>query len=76
MSDSHDNLDALKRAVQYCNRQKVDGVLHAGDLVSPFVNRVLKDLQVNPGELCGWLTGKSTLALWDTQSNSAEIITV
>jgi uncharacterized protein len=153
MSDSHDNLDALRRAVQYCNAQKVAAVLHAGDLISPFVNRVIKDLQapftaifgnndgekfglrqvfqnkifepphemtidnkrilmlhdpvlvnvlqesgafdlilyghlhqidvhkgknlvVNPGELCGWLTGQSTLALWDTETNSAEIVTI
>ena len=153
MSDSHDNMDALKRAVHYCNQKKVGAVLHAGDLVAPFVFRVLKDLQapliivfgnndgeknglsqvfknkifeppheinvdgrhilmlhdpamlktiagtdrydlilvghthaisvqkeknliVNPGELCGWLTGKSTLALWDTETNTAEIITI
>ena len=45
MSDSHDNLNALKRAVEFCNQQKVEAVLHAGDLIAPFVNRVLKELK-------------------------------
>ena len=153
MSDSHDNLDALQRAVDYCNNQKVDAVLHAGDLVAPFVKRVLKNLNapltivfgnndgernglrqvfrdiifeppheltiddrkvlmlhdpillnvlketdmydlvlyghlheieisknknliVNPGEIGGWLTGKSTIAVWDTKLNDAQILTI
>lgn len=153
MSDSHDNMDALHRAVAFCNEHKVDHVLHAGDLVAPFVNRALKNLDapltivfgnndgetnglrqmfkgkifdpphaltldrrrvlmlhdpmlmevlreseqydlilyghtheieiskgrnlvVNPGELCGWLSGKCTLALWDTKTNEAEIVEI
>jgi len=153
MSDSHDNLDALKRVVDYCNKEKVDYILHAGDLVAPFVFKVLKNLEspliivfgnndgekhglrqvfkdkifepphslkidnrkilmlhdpilmdvlretnsydlilyghvhqievtkksnliVNPGELCGWLSGKSTIALWDTVKNEAEIVEI
>ena len=151
MSDSHDNMDALHQAVKYCNDKKVDYVLHAGDLVAPFVNRALKNLRapltivlgnndgethglrqmfngkifdpphpltldsrrvlmlhapmlmdvlresehydlvlyghtheieiskgknlvVNPGELCGWLTDSCTMALWDTKKNVAEIV--
>ncbi len=153
MSDSHDNLPALQRAVDFCNQQQADAVLHAGDLVAPFVHRVLKHLKapltivfgnndgerhglrqvfkdqifepphelvldqrkilmlhdpilldalaaskkydlilhghiheikigaeptliVNPGEVGGWLTGKSTIAVWDTQSNHVEIVEV
>ncbi len=153
MSDSHDNLPALQRAVDFCNQQQADEVLHAGDLVAPFVSRVLKNLLapltivfgnndgernglrqvfrekifeppheivldgrkvlmlhdpilldalaaskrydlilhghiheikivkqptliVNPGEVGGWLTGKSTVAVWDTQSDKVEIIKV
>jgi uncharacterized protein len=153
MADSHDNMNALKKAVHYCNLHQVGAVLHAGDLVAPFVNRVLKDLLapltivfgnndgekngllqvfknkifepphetsidgrrvlmfhdpamiktvqdadsydlilhghihtvtvqkekkllVNPGELCGWLSGTSTLALWDTEANTAEIVVI
>ena len=153
MSDSHDNMDALARAVAYCNAKKVDAVLHAGDLVAPFVSRELGKLRapltivfgnndgerhglrgvfegqifeppheimlggkkvlmlhdpiildtlreskkydlilyghlhkievtktptlvVNPGEIGGWLTGKSTMALWDTETNEVEIVEV
>ncbi|MCL1977159.1 MAG: metallophosphoesterase [Candidatus Bathyarchaeota archaeon] len=31
-------------------------------------------LIINPGELCGYLTGKSTLAILDTEENEAQII--
>lgn len=151
MSDSHDNMDALERAVKFFNDQKVTHVLHAGDLISPFTSRKLsllkmpltivfgnndgekqglrnvfsgkifdpphqlkignkiilmlhdpvqlnafKDsghfdlilyghtheieithnnhtLVVNPGESGGWLTGKSTVAIWDTELNDVVI---
>jgi uncharacterized protein len=36
MSDSHDNLDAIKKAVKIFNKENVEIVLHAGDLISPF----------------------------------------
>ncbi len=29
---------------------------------------------VNPGEACGWLTGRSTAVLFDTRTRSAEIV--
>jgi predicted phosphodiesterase len=31
-------------------------------------------LAVNPGEVCGYLTGKSTIAIVDTASRHARII--
>ena len=37
MSDTHDRLDAVKRAVDLFNDMGVEHVLHAGDLNSPFV---------------------------------------
>jgi uncharacterized protein len=36
ISDSHDNLNAIRKAVEFFNRKEVKAVLHAGDLVSPF----------------------------------------
>jgi uncharacterized protein len=33
-------------------------------------------LMLNPGECCGWLTGRCTVALLDTERRSAEIIEV
>lgn len=37
MSDTHDRIDAIEAAIDFFNRQGVSDVLHAGDLVSPFV---------------------------------------
>lgn len=36
MSDSHDNLKAIKKAVKCFNKEETELVLHAGDLISPF----------------------------------------
>ncbi len=44
MSDSHDNLPLIDKAVEVFNREEVDLVLHAGDFVSPFTASVLQGL--------------------------------
>ena len=44
ISDSHDNLTQLEKAVTWCNAHDIDHLLHAGDLVAPFVHRALKKL--------------------------------
>jgi len=36
VSDSHDNLPKIEKAVELLNELKVELVLHAGDYVSPF----------------------------------------
>jgi uncharacterized protein len=36
MSDSHDNLDAIRKVVKLFNSKNLDIVIHAGDLISPF----------------------------------------
>lgn len=158
ISDTHDNLPLIEKAVQILNEQKVGLVLHAGDYVAGFVipklakltcpligvfgnndgdhellkkrfsettnctihdrftqvtiesyriallhghetellnaiidsgyfNAVIhghshnkgieqkgKTLSINPGELCGYLTGKPTLAILDTVKQQARII--
>lgn len=158
ISDTHDNLPLVEKAVQILNEQKVGLVLHAGDYVAGFVipkfkqlncqfigvfgnndgdhellkkrfgetsnctihdrftqvtidgyriallhghetellnaiidsdyfdavihghshnqsiNRKSKTLSINPGELCGYLTGKPTIAILDTVKNEAKII--
>jgi uncharacterized protein len=157
ISDSHDNLPMVDRAVEFFNKNKVDLVLHAGDFVAGFVvphlarlncnlvgvlgnndgdhellkkrfaetrncqlqdefasvevegfriallhgNQELiktlvacgyfdavvhghthiaevqmqgKTLAVNPGELCGYLSGKPTVATIDTSNRQAKII--
>ncbi|OQX84252.1 hypothetical protein B6D60_09635 [candidate division KSB1 bacterium 4484_87] len=61
MSDSHDNLPAIRAAVDLFNSEKVDFVIHAGDLVAPFTAREMKKLNCpfevvlgnNDGEILG-----------------------
>ncbi|MFH1396994.1 MAG: metallophosphoesterase [Candidatus Omnitrophota bacterium] len=48
LSDSHDNLPNIEKAVKFFNREKVDFVLHAGDFVAPFTIGKLGKLK------CGW----------------------
>jgi hypothetical protein len=156
LSDSHDNLPAVEAAAHRLRERRVELVLHAGDIVAPFVAPVLarcgarvfgvygnndgeraglrkrfkeigeikgdvaelemggrnvvvyhgaeqaladalvasgkydlvvlghthrpeivkrgRTLVVNPGECCGYLTGKRTFAVLDTDSMVAEIV--
>lgn len=154
ISDSHDRLPALRRAMALFRRLKVDAVLHAGDYVAPFAAKLLLEgdhriplhciygnndgeraglkqvlpgiqdgpmrlilggkviamhhwidwfkpadlvganivisghthevvnelrdgvLRLNPGECCGWLTERCTVALLDTDALAADIIQV
>jgi putative phosphoesterase len=50
MSDSHDNLDAIRKAVKIFNNKDLDLIIHAGDLISPFTAKEFQKL--NP-ELIG-----------------------
>jgi len=154
MADSHDNLHAVKKAVQLFKDAVCKLVIHAGDFVAPFAARELENLNcpvkavfgncdgekkglektvssfgeiqkspllfshdgldffvthvpsglkrhtasgkydfiifahthtpevykkgdtllINPGETGGWVSGKSTVVLLDTEALSAEII--
>lgn len=158
VSDTHDNLPMVDKAIRRLNEEKVELVLHAGDYVAPFVIPRFKELKarmigvfgnndgdheylkkrfseqakleirqdfakivirelkiallhgtdkeilealigsgsfdllvhghshdarvyevgktlvVNPGEVCGYLTGRSTIAIFDTTKREARII--
>jgi hypothetical protein len=152
ISDTHDNLPAIERAVSFFNKQKLSFVFHAGDYIAPFtiahinrlscdwrgvlgnndgeteglvrvsenritkgvlrvelggikivmahdrsildvkqekadlvicghthkpeINRVAGKLIVNPGEACGWLSGRSTVAVADLGDKTARIHTI
>ena len=52
-----------------------DAVIH-GHSHSMGIELKSKTLAINPGELCGYLTGKSTFALIDTVKKQAKIIEV
>lgn len=45
MSDTHDNLPAIRKAVEFFNERDVDLVIHSGDYVAPFVAEELKNLK-------------------------------
>jgi len=45
MSDTHDAMAQTRKAVELFNRENVELVLHAGDLVSPFMIDTLKELR-------------------------------
>jgi len=150
VSDSHDNMDAIRRAVAALDGKGIDLLLHAGDYVAPFavkewlnlgvpmagvfgnndgerggivkacagivrpplfveregkriavvhdlsrhdveewgsvdvivhghthrcgIDRRGETLMINPGESCGWLTGRSTAVVLDLASGDAEVI--
>lgn len=44
MSDSHDNLDAIRKAVETFNNKDLDLIIHAGDLISPFTAKEFQKL--------------------------------
>lgn len=149
-SDTHDNVTWINRAIELFGRRRVELVLHAGDICSPFAARAIKSVDVplhiilgnnegetkglkqifpqlvkgpieievdhlrivmahdfswipsdlraradvlvaghthkpvtetnggalwiNPGECCGWVNGRKTVAILDTATMKAEII--
>ncbi|MCX7943967.1 MAG: metallophosphoesterase [Deltaproteobacteria bacterium] len=154
ISDSHDNITLIKKAISLLNERNVNMVIHAGDYVAPFTVRLFKEfkcpwigvfgnndgekkgltvvsesriqeppyelnlggksvyithdinvasedgiipgrdiiifghdhqasikrinnqLYINPGELCGYVSGKSTIAILNTEKMEAEIIEI
>jgi len=44
ISDTHDNLEMIKRAVDLFNSEGVELVIHAGDFVSPFTEKPFRAL--------------------------------
>ena len=65
-----DEEELLKALVE---SESFDVVVH-GHAHKAEVYRKGKTLVVNPGEVCGYLTGKSTIALFDTVKREAKII--
>lgn len=45
ISDTHDNLPLVDKAIERLNREKVDLVLHAGDYVAPFTVKRFEGLE-------------------------------
>lgn len=156
ISDSHDRLPTLRRAMSMCSQMSVDAVIHAGDVIAPFAAKLLappefspqipvhvvygnndgeraglakvlpqivegplhleidqckivvhhfidwlkpqdtaeadviitghtheivnnqrnRQLILNPGECCGWVSGRCTFAVLDTQMRQAQIVNI
>lgn len=49
---------------------------HTHEVVNDRVDGRTPTLILNPGEACGWLTGRATAAILDTDSLSARIVTL
>ena len=45
ISDTHDNMGAIRKAVSFFNENDVELVIHAGDIVSPFTAEEFKKLK-------------------------------
>ena len=45
ISDTHDQIDNIKKAVKIFNKEKIDLVYHLGDWCSPFTLHLFKDLR-------------------------------
>jgi uncharacterized protein len=54
-------------------KQEYDLIIY-GHTHKPDIRRERRTLAINPGETGGWLTGKSTVALFDPATRGAEII--
>ena len=45
MSDSHDNISNIKKAVNVFKEEEIKVILHAGDLISPFCLNLFEDFK-------------------------------
>jgi len=57
ISDTHDQIARIKKAVDIFNREEVDAVVHCGDIVAPFTLEFYKQLQCPIKFLFGNNTG-------------------
>ncbi|MBE0515774.1 MAG: metallophosphoesterase family protein [Methanophagales archaeon] len=44
VADTHDNLDAIRRAVEIFNDEGIELLIHAGDFVAPFTEQSFRML--------------------------------
>jgi len=45
LTDTHENMNKIRKAVEIFNSAKVDMVLHCGDIISPITTKEFKDLK-------------------------------
>ncbi len=57
--------------------QKTDSdIIICGHTHTPQITEKNLQLLLNPGEACGWVSGKATVALLDTETMKAEIVSI
>lgn len=44
LSDSHDNLPNIEKAIKYINKQKISTIIHCGDVCAPSILRLMAQL--------------------------------
>jgi uncharacterized protein len=69
MSDTHDNLILVKKAIELFNDRKVGYVIHAGDYTSPFTLKLFKELKCRYVGIFGNNDGDKLLLLERAEGN-------
>ena len=69
MSDTHDNVPLVKKAIEIFNEKKVGYVIHAGDYTSPFTLKLFKELQCKYVGIFGNNDGDKLLLLESAEGN-------
>jgi putative phosphoesterase len=69
MSDTHDNLPLVRKAIDLFNQKKVEYVIHAGDYTSPFTLKLFKDLRCKYVGIFGNNDGDKVLLLDRAEGN-------
>ena len=69
MSDTHDNIPLVKKAIEIFNEKRVGYVIHAGDYTSPFTLKLFKELQCKYIGIFGNNDGDKLLLLESSEGN-------
>lgn len=69
ISDTHDDVTMLKKAVALFNKRKVSHVLHAGDIISPFNFEIFRELKCDFSAIFGNNDGDKLLLKTKSDGN-------
>jgi putative phosphoesterase len=69
ISDTHDNQDKTRKAVELFNSKGVEYVIHAGDYTSPFTLKLFKELNCKYAGVFGNNDGDKILLLERSEGN-------
>lgn len=69
ISDTHDDVTMLKKAVDLFNKRRVSHVLHAGDIISPFNFEIFRELKCDFSAIFGNNDGDKLLLKTKSDGN-------